>query len=464
MPSAATHPIAHTVFSATCEATHLETNTPTSALEISTSGSCLSLASLGWVPLDKNVTQYWLPDANGDFKNNHLDVGLAHTVHHTSIDESRKLMFFADKHRIKSFHWDEGSAVHTMQSGNCGGPLAVLSGGRLIRAGQGCAAVWTLDKLDTHGESGYEMIGEEEYEIPEYSMWGHEIEQSTGSVAHTTIKFADPKFKPSEWLLHNPTAYMLCAERRGKYDSGTSNTTDGRGCVSFDLQTGNAVTRYSGRDCQVSAFSTSDGDPNTFATAGTDGYARIFDIREPLSQLKVIADKRNLECYALALAYPDGIPVLFTGGENAECVRVWDLRAKKVVYELATGNNAVITLAWDAHRSTLYASTACDYVDQRGYFHGYRHYKVPKLPGVPRKRLVQPDDDVYMGEEGDEYDSDYDDENYERLWPANATHLEDYFGHPFDAGEHRLYRYRFKKDANLEILPKFGEDIMPKRV
>ena len=43
-----------------------------------------------------------------------------------------------------------------------------------------------------------------------------------------------------------------------------------------------------------------------------------------------------------------------------------------------------------------------------------------------------------MGEEGDEYDSDYDDENYERLWPANATHLEDYFGHPFDAGEHRL--------------------------
>lgn len=135
-----------------------------------------------------------------------------------------------------------------------------------------------------------------------------DIEQSTGSLAHTSIKFTDPDLQPSVWHLHQPTAYMLCAGSPGRSSSSSSKTVRGNGFVSLDMTQGKTVSRYTGMNCKVAAFSTSDGDPNTFATAGLDGLARLYDIRQPAAQLKVTADHGGSESYGVALAHPDGIP------------------------------------------------------------------------------------------------------------------------------------------------------------
>lgn len=258
--------------------------------------------------MGRPITIYWLPDPKGGrLEDKAIENGLAHAVTHNVIDDTRKLIFLADKHRIKSFQWDEGSPVHTMRTGKCQGPLAVLPGGKLARAGKGHAAVWNLDALETHG--GPNEIGKGTYEVDEYTyMEFDDIEQSTGSIAHTAIKFTDPEFQPSMWHLHQPTAYMLCAGSPGRSSTSSSKTPRGNGFVSFDLTQGKIVSCYTGMNCKVAAFSTSDGDPNTFATAGLDGLARLYDIRQPSAQLKIAADHGGSESCAVALAHPDGIP------------------------------------------------------------------------------------------------------------------------------------------------------------
>ena len=77
------------------------------------------------------------------------------------------------------------------------------------------------------------------------------------------------------------------------------------------------------------------------------------------------------------ILHVDRSPVIFTGGTHkTQSIKVWDPRAKKLVYELATGNNAVHSLAWDAPRATLYAVTECDAMDRMGYRHDYRQARI----------------------------------------------------------------------------------------
>jgi hypothetical protein len=106
-----------------------------------------------------------------------------------------------------------------------------------------------------------------------------------------------------------------------------------------------------------------------------------------------------------------------------EVIRLWDVRGAKMVYELATGNNEVIGLTWDDERNVLYAATRRGYMDRNGFNHGYQRAKIPK---AARERDDEGDDDSMS-------DDDYDD-----CWPANSAHAETYFGHVFDAGEHRI--------------------------
>ena len=109
---------------------------------------------------------------------------------------------------------------------------------------------------------------------------------------------------------------------------------------------------------------------------------------------------------------------LFTGSARHEEIRLWDLRARKAVYDLASGNNAVNSLAWDAEHNVLYAATECAYVDRLGYNHGYREAK------ISRQQELDP------SASGNE-------EEY-RCWPETAFHNEGYFGYAFDAGDHRI--------------------------
>lgn len=61
---------------------------------------------------------------------------------------------------------------------------------------------------------------------------------------------------------------------------------------------------------------------------------------------------------------------MFTGTDQDEVLRLWDVRGAKLVYELSTGNNEVVGLAWDGARNVLYASTNCNYMDRNGDNHG----------------------------------------------------------------------------------------------
>ena len=120
---------------------------------------------------------------------------------------------------------------------------------------------------------------------------------------------------------------------------------------------------------------------------------------------------------------------VFTGGTQSEGVRFWDVRAKRLVYELSTGNNRVCALAWNKQRTTLYAATEAE------------HRPGPGGRAVYRKaRKVKRDQDAQRATEEDS-EENYEDidedgmEFYDELrWPYSAYHKEDYFGEVYDAG------------------------------
>ena len=147
---------------------------------------------------------------------------------------------------------------------------------------------------------------------------------------------------------------------------------------------------------------------------------------------------------------------------------MWDVRARTFICELATGNNSVTSLAWDAGRSTLFAATECDHMDSRGNFHGYRRARIPKwaervpiAPGTEpeghgrcdKARSVEnrmddedEDEDEDMDEDEDDEDDDDDDDNNddygERCWPKGAYHDETSFGYALDSGENMICESR----------------------
>jgi WD40 repeat protein len=154
-----------------------------------------------------------------------------------------------------------------------------------------------------------------------------------------------------------------------------------------------------------------------------------------------------------------GVSVIFTSAEQDEVIRLWDVRAAKLVYELSKGNNQVTSMAWDSERSVLYTSTDCDYMDRYGNTTGYHTAKVPK-----------------SGDENDEDEDDDDDNDYPQYWPRKTAHAEEYVGHLLDAGDHHIcdsfssnfpkilsvhnicaVRYTFKNQPDPIILPTYGD-------
>jgi len=120
---------------------------------------------------------------------------------------------------------------------------------------------------------------------------------------------------------------------------------------------------------------------------------------------------------------PNGLPLVITDARQA--IKVWDVRAKTVTYELATGNDTVSSLGWDNKRTRLYAALDCDYVTRMGTFMDYRRAKLPR--------------------------------GKSRCWPENAYHQEGYFEYTFDAGRHGIMQYSFKEAPDVERLPAYGD-------
>jgi hypothetical protein len=147
---------------------------------------------------------------------------------------------------------------------------------------------------------------------------------------------------------------------------------------------------------------------------------------------------------------------VFTGGYRAHQVRVWDVRARSMLYELLTGNNVVRHLAWDPANQTLYAATECSRLDRLGRHSGYRAAKVKKAEATAEDiqeddrdegwEDVEDDERIGNDDQGRRQKWDFtefaDDNTYEevagRAWPKIAWHNEESFGLLFDAGNHRL--------------------------
>ena len=93
---------------------------------------------------------------------------------------------------------------------------------------------------------------------------------------------------------------------------------------------------------------------------------------------------------------------------------MWDVTNKKFLYELSTGNNHVISVAWDANENCLVAVT-----DDWRMSPTVGHFR----EGTCISPHLSPQD--YRPVKSNEDDSDDDDAP---LWPNDASHDPDSFG------------------------------------
>ncbi|TEB34473.1 hypothetical protein FA13DRAFT_1788903 [Coprinellus micaceus] len=285
-------------------------------------------------------------------------------------------------------------------------PIAGLPNGRLVRAGRKKAAVWNLDRLPNHQSRRLKRRLSGALWSRSRSGDGDEDRDkernSPGAKPHHVVKFAgDPDLEVGCWQSH-PSALgtMLLAgdvyEGYARYD-----------CRVMDLeQDGRTTMRFLGHGSEW--FFDQQRRPKYLCYGG----GRRASLR----------DNPWVSCTGAVVGHPDGIPYIFASDKSSECITPWDPRANKAVDDLATGNKEVVGMVWNDRRNDLWASTKCPYISPRGTHHGY-------------------DKSAFRRGWG---------------WPHNAYHNDKYFGHVFDFGDHRIFRYSFKAEPNFEVVPEDG--------
>ncbi len=187
------------VAQARCEITSREIRLP-SDMRLSSTGNILAFSAMGgW----KNRVPYLHYQLLNEESINScsIKVDLMSGLREMLIDDERRLLFASDWDRVRSYRCkdpnvsrDEPSGrslrVHTLNSRGYAGPLAMLPNGRLAKAGKGQVAIWDLDSLQTHGESGKDVVGDKLSESESMDTWRDDpesIERSRGSEATTVI-------------------------------------------------------------------------------------------------------------------------------------------------------------------------------------------------------------------------------------------------------------------------------------
>ena len=317
---------ATSVLQARCEIGSGDIHSPIDMV-LSSNGNVLALSSMGgW----KNRTPYlwyYLPNHEDDYdflKKHSITADLASSLDNIFLDERKHLMFVADYNRVKSYRYNlpsgtdrvaKAKGVHTMNSSNYAGPITLLGSDRLLRAGKGSVAIWELDALQTHGESGKDIIGDkiDEDDMETWRDDPEDIEPSTGSSLSATIKLEGcksardgdgPEIK--NWHQHPSNAnVLLCG-----MDAESSNNF----CHAYDFQVeGKIVARYLGHGGAVEGFSTSPlSNPHVFLTRCSDGHARLYDLRHPLPTMTIACTRELEPIGAAVIAEPDGIPCMFS--------------------------------------------------------------------------------------------------------------------------------------------------------
>ncbi|PPR00902.1 hypothetical protein CVT24_000387 [Panaeolus cyanescens] len=469
--------LATSIFQARCEVSSGKTSAPWSSF-MSEDGNLLAVSTMGgWKNRIPYMTCYFVDhsvtvdDEWSGFLNKRtvkLDLTTG-PCQQLVVDSSQSLIITADYDRIKTYSYtlpqpqpqdasDDPAKppplkrVHTFNSKGYEGPVLLRPDGKFIRAARnGNVAVWNMVQVDTHGDDGKKIIGTAMVQdsIDTWRDDPEDIEPSTGNVPHLTFKLpplptfrgepGDP-FAIGHWHKHpSQDGTMLC---------GTPQNGKTFQCHAIDLNVeGKTVARYLGHGGTVQGFSTSPGDPNVFLTRCEDGKARIFDVRTPIPAMTILGTVEREALSAAVLVHADGVPFVFTGSQRGEVVKLWDIRARALIYELGTGNNAVTALNWDASRNALYATTTSEHSSGRGK---YRQATIPRSSQQGSTSASAQTGNVVDYPPEDEEDANLD--QYKR-WPMNAYNDEGYFGYAWDAGSHRLYKYTFKADADPNRLP-----------
>jgi hypothetical protein len=303
-------PLAASIYDARCEITSIDSISPIK-LRMSSRNSCMAMIGACG---DKTRTlglNFCLPDDSLGVR--FLNTGLSDVATQLTMDEDSQTIYVGDRDCIKSFAWGDNEGpyrflypVYTLGSKCSDGPIAVLPRNRVIRAGAGGVALWNIDELEAQDYDAETVIGKGSDSEETSCDDNPEIELSSGISRSSFIRFTDlPNLTPTVWEpLPNRPSTLLCAEYFDliKY-----------GCVSVDLEHGGkSVVRYLGHGGAVSDFSVSAMDPQMFLTACHDGYARLFDVRQPLPVITLDACGADAFCEAVVLAHPDGIPSTYT--------------------------------------------------------------------------------------------------------------------------------------------------------
>lgn len=154
--------------------------------------------------------------------------------------------------------------------------------------------------------------------------------------------------------------------------------------------------------------------PHLVAAGSNDSTARVWDLRSSACT-HVLASRSSTAITALALAEDQGQPFCFTSNAASESVLCWDLRTRRCLYELATGNTEVCSMQWHAPSRSLFAVGDCYYIDRHGH-------------------------DFEYGSMG----------GY--VWPK-CMHSPSEFDYAWDAHTHMLVRYAFKDAPDHSRLP-----------
>ncbi|KAJ7927652.1 hypothetical protein B0H13DRAFT_2312280 [Mycena leptocephala] len=422
------------VYQARCEILSTEVHLP---VTLAHSSACIVLPSMGGYKNRTPKLSYYLLDIPAEdsgqdfpFDPRHADVRLSQIAYSAAIDDERKLIFVADDSQIKSYAWGSSTGeiyesarpTHTHRCSNSKlrtrGPLAVLPGGRVLRASKGLADLWNLDELETHGVDGMARIGKririEDAMRDDADM----IEDSAGSPASLVIPFADSAF-----------AVICATELRMPGDSSF---------ISLDLEGGKTGARYLGVGGEITGFSTSAAGPNAFLCSANDGYARLYDVRVRLPVLSLAAGYGATSCSAALFVHPDSVPMVLPA------------RKKRRLYVSGTCAPAPQSSCTSFDREQ--PGDGMEWDGERSWI-GWGIGRVS--PGEDTSCRTPKRGEEAKDEQEDEEDGD--DDDYARCWPRKAAHAEEYFGHLFDAGEHRILRYAFKEQPDLIVLPVYGD-------
>ncbi|CAE6454529.1 unnamed protein product [Rhizoctonia solani] len=308
--------LALSVFDARCEISSYRCASPIRFYS-APKGICLALAGMtGWKNRSPALDYLLLnqplnTDPHNEFPNaRFIQPGLANIAFHAAVDDNRHLIFIGDGKRVKSYEWGTSEEVyrdplpvHTLDSGNAEGPIAILPNETVVRTGKGSASVWNINELSTHDEE--DIIGDEiEIEGHTWRDDPENVELSSGSTPTSRIMYQGiPEFEPTLWKpLVSSASTMICAEYEREEEDGTFI------CVGLDLETGQTTSRYLGHRKDISELSVSEAEPQVFLTGCQDGRARLFDVRQQNPALVLRAGRSGDICEGAALAHPDGIP------------------------------------------------------------------------------------------------------------------------------------------------------------